>query len=208
MVKWYHNGLQNRYCRFDSYIARISSVRHHGNVRQIYGMKKQNILMVVIIAVAAVVAGIAYQHQRQKAQDIVDASTVQTVVTQFGTTLQKVSLSSPTAVNDIAAAYAPYASSSIIKEWQQNKSFAPGRGLSSPWPINININSVTKKGNTYVVQGLVIEVTSQEVAHGGIAAEFPVTITLSPYNGQWLITGYSPGAETTFQPKMPTTTGQ
>lgn len=24
LVKWYHNGLQNRYCRFDSYIARIS----------------------------------------------------------------------------------------------------------------------------------------------------------------------------------------
>ncbi len=170
-------------------------------------MKKQNIVILVIIAAAVIVAGTAYQHQRQKAQDIVDDSTVRTVVTQFGTTIQKVSLSAPDALDQIANNYVPYASSSLIKSWQANRSFAPGRGLSSPWPSNINITAVTKKGDgSYVVQGMVSEVTSQEVAHGGVAAEFPVTITLSKYQGQWLMTGYSAGVETSFAPKTPTTT--
>ncbi len=29
-MKWYHNGLQNRYCRFDSYIARSEQKRKPG----------------------------------------------------------------------------------------------------------------------------------------------------------------------------------
>lgn len=171
-------------------------------------MKKQNTIIFVIVAAVVIIAGTAYLRQKQKAQDITDTSSVQTVVTQFGTTMQKVSLSSPDALNQIANAYSPYASSSLIKYWQANKSFAPGRGLSAPWPTNINITSVTKKGSTYQVQGMVSEVTSQEAAHGGIAAEYPLTLTLSNYKGQWLITGYSAGAETTFAPKTPTTTAQ
>ena len=172
-------------------------------------MKKQNILILIIILAAALVAGTAYQHQRQKAQDIVDNTSVQTVVTQFGSAMQKVSLSAPDALQEIANNYAPYATSSLIKQWQANHSFAPGRGLSSPWPSSINITTVTKKGDgSYVVQGMVSEVTSQEAAHGGIAAEFPLTLTLTKYHNQWLISGYSAGAETTFAPKMPTTTAQ
>ncbi|HEV8666541.1 MAG TPA: hypothetical protein VN665_01680 [Candidatus Paceibacterota bacterium] len=172
-------------------------------------MKKQNIVILAIVVAALVVAATAYEHQRQVAQDIVDDSSVRTVVTQFGTTMQKVSLSAPDALQEIADAYSPYASSSLIKEWQANHSFAPGRALSSPWPSNINITAVTKKGDgSYTVQGMVIEVTSEEVAHGGIAAEFPVTLTLTKYNNQWLITGYSAGVETTFQPKTTPTTGQ
>ena len=171
-------------------------------------MKKQNIVILVIVAAAIIIATTAYLRQKQKAQDISDTSSVQTVVTQFGATMQKVSLSAPDALEQIANDYAPYASSSLIKQWQANKGFAPGRGLSSPWPTNINVVSVTKKGSAYQVQGMVVEVTSQEVAHGGIAAEYPLTLTLSNYKGQWLITDYSAGAETSFAPKTPTTTAQ
>jgi hypothetical protein len=171
-------------------------------------MKKQNIVILIIIAAAIIIAGTAYERQKQNAQDITDNSTVQTVVTQFGTTMQKVSLSAPDAIEQIANSYSPYASTSLIKYWQANKSFAPGRGLSSPWPTNINITSVTKKGSSYQIQGMVIEVTSQEEAHGGIAAEYPVTLILSQYKGQWLITSFSAGAVTSFAPKTTTTTAQ
>jgi len=171
-------------------------------------MQKQNIVILIILIAAAIVAGTAFQHQRQKAQDIVDATSVRAVVAQFGAHMQKVSLFAPDAPAQIADEYAPYASSSLIQKWQANRSFAPGRGLSSPWPDRIDISAVTKKGSAYLVQGIVDEVTSQEVAHGGIAAEFPVTITLTKYQGQWLITGYDAGVETTFAPKTPTTTAQ
>src|SRR6266404_8194898 len=89
-------------------------------------MKKQNAIIAFVIVAAVVIAGIAYLHQRQKAQDIVDNSTVQTVVTQFGTSIQKVSLSAPDALEQISNVYAPYASSSLIQKWKENKSFAPG----------------------------------------------------------------------------------
>lgn len=171
-------------------------------------MKKQNILIVAVIAFAVIIAGTAYSRQQQKAQDSADDITIRTLIGQFGTSMQKVSLSAPDALQQIATTYSPYASSSLISYWQANRSFAPGKGLSSPWPSGITIEAVTKKGSTYVVEGLVTEVTSQEVAHGGIAAEFPVTITLNKYQKQWQITGYSAGVETTFAPKMPTTTQQ
>lgn len=169
-------------------------------------MNKQSGVVLAVIAFAVVVAGIAYQRQQQKAEDITNETIVRSTVEQFGTSMQKVSLSAPDALQQIATTYSPYASSSLISYWQANHSFAPGKGLSSPWPSGITIEAVTKKGNTYIVEGLVTEVTSQEVAHGGIAAEFPVTITLGKYKGQWLITGYSAGVETTFASKLPTTT--
>jgi hypothetical protein len=170
-------------------------------------MKKQYQIVLVIIVAAVIVAGTAYQRQRQKAQDIVDESTVRTLVTQFGASMQKVSLSAPDAPAQIANIYVPYASSSLIKYWQANRSFAPGKGLSSPWPSDINIKSVTKASDgSYVVDGMVNEVTSQEVTHGGIAAEFPLTLTLKKYAGQWQIVNYQPGVATSFAPKTPTTT--
>ena len=161
-----------------------------------------------MLAAVVLIAGTAFNRQRQKAQDITDDSSVRILVSQFGSSMQKVSLFAPDAPKEIADIYAPYASSSLIQKWQANRSFAPGRGLSSPWPSSINVTAVTKKDDSYIVQGMVLEVTSQEGAHGGIAAEFPVTITLKKYDNAWLITGYDAGVETTFAPKTPTTTAQ
>jgi hypothetical protein len=170
-------------------------------------MKKQNIVILVVIVAAIIIAGTAYQRQKQKAQDIVDNSSVTTLVTQFGTTMQKVSLSAPDVLDEIANNYVAYATSSLIAKWKANPPFAPGRGLSSPWPASIDIKSVTKNSDgSYTVQGMVNEVTSNEVAHGGIAAEFPLTLTLKKYNTSWLIYDYQAGAETSFLPKPATTT--
>ena len=55
LVKWYHNGLQNRYCRFDSYIAR--------------SMKKQYLIALVVILAAAFFAGVAYMRQQEIVQN-------------------------------------------------------------------------------------------------------------------------------------------
>jgi hypothetical protein len=161
-------------------------------------MKKQYNILAVVIAVAVIIMGLAVMRQHQKAQDIADDSSVRVVVSQFGSTIQKVSLSTPNALAEIANAYAPYASSSLISYWQANRSFAPGKGLSSPWPDRIEINSVMKDRKNYVVEGNVIEVTSKEVIHGGIAAQFPVQLTLSKYGNSWLIVKYEAGPIQSF----------
>ncbi len=161
-------------------------------------MKKQYSILAVIVAVAVIIMGLAVMRQHQKEQDIADESTVRLVVSQFADQMDKVSLSSPTAISDIASAYAPYASSSLIQYWQANRSFAPGKGLSSPWPDRIEVNSVSKNLRDYIVQGTVIEVTSKEVTQGGVAAQFPVQMTLSKFGDTWLITKYEAGAVQTF----------
>jgi len=162
-------------------------------------MKKQYTVVLAVIVVAVLAMGIAYSRQQQKAQDIADDSSIRTLITQFGSNIQKVSLSAPDALNEIANSYAPYASSSLITYWQNNRAFAPGKGLSSPWPDRIEVSAVTKTADgSYVVKGTVIEVTSQEVTHGGIAAQFPVTMTFKKYGNQWLMTGYEPGPVQTF----------
>lgn len=169
-------------------------------------MKRQNLLILAVIAFAAVAAGIAYERQQQKAQDIADNSAVQTTVTQFGATMQKVSLSAPDALQEIALNYAPYASSSVIKAWQANRSFAPGRGLSGLWPSGIDITTVAKEGGTYVVEGQVVEMDSGEVSHSGIAAEFPVSLTLAKYRSAWLIYDYQAGPTSVFTSATTTAT--
>jgi hypothetical protein len=161
-------------------------------------MKKQYNILAVIVAVVVLIMGLAYMRQQQKAQDIADESTVRLVVSQFAGQIQKVSLASPNAPAEIANAYAPYASSSLISYWQSNRSFAPGKGLSSPWPDRIEVNSVSKNLRDYIVQGTVIEVTSKEVAQGGVAAQFPVQLTLSKFGNSWLITKYEAGPVQAF----------
>jgi nitrate/nitrite-specific signal transduction histidine kinase len=169
------------------------------DVRHKHNMKKQYLIIIAILAIAVIAMGVAYTRQQNAATTIADESSVRLQTTQFGSSIQKVSLSAPDALNQMVSAYAPYASSSLLASWQNNKSFAPGKGLSSPWPDRIEIQSVTKQSNgTYVVEGNVIEVTSQEVTHGGIAAQFPVTITFTKYPSGWLMTDYKPGPIKTF----------
>jgi len=170
-------------------------------------MKRQYSIAIAVIIIAAALAGAGYLHQKQVAQDISDNASVTTLVTQFGQQMQKVSLSAPDALEEIASNYAPYATPELVKSWQDNHSFAPGRGVSSPWPDRIEIISVTKNGDgTYTAQGNVIEITSQEVAHGGIAAEFPVTLTAKKVSGSWLIANYQAGPEQVFSNSTTTAT--
>jgi hypothetical protein len=170
-------------------------------------MNKHYLLALIVILLAAALAGAAYVRQEDVAQAIADDQAVRAAVLGFGSVMQKVSLLAPDAPQEVEAAYAPYASSSLIAQWQGNLLSAPGRTTSSPWPDHINIDSDTKQPNgTYIVDATVVEVTSNEVEHGGIAADFPVTLTLAKYHTAWLITGYQAGPETVFASATTTAT--
>lgn len=156
-------------------------------------MKKQTTVIAVIIAVVLIAGGLAYYRQYSQGQDISNDAAVRTTVTQFGTTMQKVSLAAPDAVQTIGSAYSPYATEALLNKWKQQKEFAPGRGTSSPYPDHIDIISVEKGPNTtYIVKGTVVEMSST-----GISGQFPVTLTLSRFQNQWLISSYEPGV---YQP--------
>ncbi len=115
-------------------------------------------------------------------------------VTQLGTKLQLVSLLAPSA--DVKTAmdtnYAPYLTPQLLAAWEAHPSTALGREVSSPWPDRIEITSTTKNtDDSYTVRGNVVEITSNEQEHGGIADMYPVTFTVSNVNGTWHISGYA-----------------
>jgi hypothetical protein len=70
-------------------------------------------------------------------------------------------------------------------------SSATGRVVSSPWPDRIEITSIVREADRYVVVGFVVEVTSMDVVSGGAAAKNPVRIVLEKREGRWLITEYA-----------------
>jgi hypothetical protein len=105
--------------------------------------------------------------------------------------MQKVAIGSTTAKDQIAAAYSPYVAAPLIAQWQVNQAFAPGKGLSGPWPDRIQIDSMVQQPDgSYVVKATVLEVTSKEQTQGGVAAQYRVTMTLQKTGDQWLITAF------------------
>jgi hypothetical protein len=76
----------------------------------------------------------------------------------------------------------------LYQMFVQDKATIPGRYVSSPWPERIQINSVQKlDSGSYTVQGGLVLMTDDNVAHGGNAGEASVTLTLKKVNGTWLI---------------------
>lgn len=112
---------------------------------------------------------------------------VRGVVEGFGRTLQNVSLLSPTASDDIAAQYTPYVAPDLLQQWVADPESAPGRLTSSPWPDHIEIVAVERQSEgVYLASGFVVEITSD----GSEAARYPVAITVSNFDGLWLITAF------------------
>ena len=95
-------------------------------------------------------------------------------------------------------AYNKYVASQLIEQWKQNPASAPGQKTSSPWPQGIEVLAADKQTDgSYVLTGNVVEVTSEEVASGGYADKYPVTLKFQKVKGTWLITGYQAGTEVT-----------
>jgi hypothetical protein len=116
---------------------------------------------------------------------------VRYVVESFGKRLQNVSLQSPNAAQVIEEQYAEWAAPELLKIWMNDISRAPGRVTSSPWPDRIEITSIVREADKYVVVGFVVEVTSIEVVNGGVAAKIPVRVVLEKREGRWFITEYA-----------------
>ncbi|HEV7763969.1 MAG TPA: hypothetical protein VGQ76_03105 [Thermoanaerobaculia bacterium] len=90
------------------------------------------------------------------------------VVREFGTKLRMVSLLAPPDVleRSMREHYAPYVAPALLDRWITNPIDAPGRKVSSPWPARIDIRNVTNDGARSIVDGDIVEVTSESDATG------------------------------------------
>lgn len=123
-----------------------------------------------------------------------DEPEVRRLVEDFGATLQEVSLLAPDSAEQIRDKYADFVSEELLTAWTADPASAPGRLTSSPWPDRIEISAVERQGDGgYRVTGSVIEVTSVEAESGGVAAQYPVEVTVSQIDGAWRITGWTAG---------------
>lgn len=126
-----------------------------------------------------------------------DPVAARAVAERFGERLKDVPLLAPdtVAAREIRARYAPLVTPELLERWAASPGHAPGREASSPWPERIEVRSVRDAGEGRCrVEGEVIYLTSEEVAHGGAAARAPVTIEVVNEGG-WRVSAYRAGAE-------------
>jgi hypothetical protein len=112
------------------------------------------------------------------------------LVKSFGEKLKMVSLLAPEDMvkDSIKEYYGEFVSPTLLEKWLNDPAKAPGRTTSSPWPERIDIISAEKLSDTeYEVKGYIIEVTSVEMAEGGIAATRPAKFIIRNIDGKWLI---------------------
>lgn len=111
-------------------------------------------------------------------------------VEQFGRNLKKVDKLSPEKVcrEQIKENYSAYVAPSLLSEWLEDPSKAPGRYTSSPWPDRIEIRDLIKiSKDKYTVKGDIVEITSvpgEEWMTG-------ITLTVERTGKDWLITGFN-----------------
>jgi hypothetical protein len=156
-------------------------------------MKKALTVLVTLIALAILGTGtflVIRKFTTAHGNPVAEIE-IQTVVDEFGKKLQTVSVLAPTdqAAQAIQQNYAAYVVPDLLAQWMAAPGNAPGKVTSSPWPDRIEISRVTMKSSAkYLVTGRVIELTSNEVEHGGIAAARQITLTVEWMDGKWLIT--------------------
>jgi len=118
-----------------------------------------------------------------------DKAAVTSLVEDFGSKLQKVSLLAPSDIvkKSMEENYSGLVSPELLEVWQNDPLNAPGRLTSSPWPDRIEVQSVEKIEDAYEVKGEIIEITSEEKVNGGIAAKRPITLVVKKVGNIWLI---------------------
>ena len=122
---------------------------------------------------------------------------VANLVEDFGKKLKNVSLQAPRDMvnKSIEEEYGGFVAPALLAEWRRVILDVPGRLLSSPWPERIEIlgiNKLTPSG--YEIKGEIIEMTSMEMANGGVAARRPIILKAEKLGGHWLITAVQLGA--------------
>jgi hypothetical protein len=122
-----------------------------------------------------------------------DDVAIRALVTDFGTTLQNVSLFASDRADAMQQHYAAYISPELLAAWISGDPNALGRHSSSPWPDSIEVVEVRTSGERYVVEANVIEVANAS-DRTEPAAVYPVTLTLEKRGGTWMITRAEKGA--------------
>jgi hypothetical protein len=113
---------------------------------------------------------------------------VRAVVEGFGASLQQVSLLAPDAADQIRTQYAPFVAPELLDLWAASPQAAPGRVTSSPWPDHIEIAALIPQGDGYLVDAVVVEMTS-----AGESGRYAIILTVEQVDGAWLITAYTQG---------------
>lgn len=160
----------------------------------------RNVIVGVIALLAAVIAiAILYLPRESSAPSETVSNEVESAISsnviEFGKKLRNVSLLMPEAdlQQKMEAEYGAYVTPELLLRWQEAPGEALGRSVSSPWPERIEVVSITRGGNAYIVEGNVIEVTSAD-APSEPAAVYPVTLTMENRDGKWLIAEVQKGA--------------
>jgi hypothetical protein len=88
------------------------------------------------------------------------------VVERLGVRMREVSLLAPDSVvrRELASAYEPLVTTSLLRAWQSSPAEAPGREVSNPWPARIEVRSVEPDAGGCRVEGEVVYVTSADTS--------------------------------------------
>ncbi len=113
------------------------------------------------------------------------SSSARSTVEEFGEAMQQVSLTAPNATSTMATHYAPFVTPALLENWQANVKSAPGRLASTTYPARIELQSITKLGSGYIVNGEVVYLTE-----GAEAGRSQVILQVIPEEGRWLIAAY------------------
>ena len=147
-------------------------------------------LSIIAAAVILVLTGGLYWSSQVQQNTQADEAAVRAVVVQFGSNLDKVSTLSPTAGGEIAAAYGPYVSSSLLSIWQKTPAIAPGKLVSSPWPDHIDIRSVQKTDAYYHVEGTIVLMTEADKVQNSNSGSIPAHMIVSKSDNRWKISTF------------------
>lgn len=182
-------GYSDIICILEQRAVGVVHIRIYGLAVTIQIMKPSKLTILTVLVIAMAAAGTVWWMQSKNTQSTTDTAAAEKAVTDFGAQLKKVSLMAPqeVLVSTITEAYEPYVTPELLAEWMSDPASAPGRLTSSPWPERIEIASVTPSGESYIVEGEIILMTSVEETGGGNAGVQPITLVVSPYADEWRI---------------------
>lgn len=128
-----------------------------------------------------------------------DMAAVRRIVDSFGTKMKMVSLLAPSDMlrESVKTNYEAFVTPELLQQWVDQPTKAPGRTVSSPWPEKIVVERMESvQPGQYQVEGMVMYMTSQEMAHGGIADSSRVVLQLKADSaGNWRIASFAGDGE-------------
>lgn len=123
-----------------------------------------------------------------------DSIAVRNLVLQFGSQMKQVSLQAPDSAlaRSFRTHYGTIVANSLIIEWVKDRTRAPGRLTSSPWPERIEIVNLARKSpRAFLVDAEIVERTSADPAAD--AGRVPIRLAIWKAARQWRINDYDQG---------------